>query len=404
MSYDKKSAAKLTLLFTLLYMASYITRTNYGAIISEMVLATGQSKSLLSMALTGSFVTYGAGQIICGILGDRIRPKRMLSIGLALTVAMNIILPFCTSPYLMLAVWSINGFAHSFMWPPMVRMMAALLNPEQYSRATVRVSWGSSFGTIFVYLSAPLIISLLSWRAVFWFSAAMGAIMLVIWHFYGVDVPTQKKELEVKEEQKDKQPLLPLFMVGVMAAIVLQGFLRDGVTTWMPSYIGETYELGSAVSILSGVVLPIFSIFCFSLSATVYRKLLKTPLLCAALFFGIGAASAGLLFLFTGKFAVVSVGASALLTGCMHGVNLMLISMIPAFFKDGGRVSTVSGLLNACTYIGSAASTYGTARLTEEFGWNVTLLLWIAAAVGGTVLCMICALPWKKRFSKQKTE
>ncbi|MBE6673147.1 MAG: MFS transporter, partial [Ruminococcaceae bacterium] len=59
---DKKAVNRLALLFTLMYMVSYITRINYGAVISEMVKDTGYSKSMLSMALTGSFITYGVGQ------------------------------------------------------------------------------------------------------------------------------------------------------------------------------------------------------------------------------------------------------------------------------------------------------------------------------------------------------
>ena len=44
-SVNKNSAAAVTLLFAVTYMISYITRINYGAIISEMGSATGFSKS-----------------------------------------------------------------------------------------------------------------------------------------------------------------------------------------------------------------------------------------------------------------------------------------------------------------------------------------------------------------------
>ena len=73
---NKKQVRKLALLLGSVYMISYITRINYGAIISEMVSDTGYSKSMLSMALTGSFITYGVGQIISGILGDKFSPKK----------------------------------------------------------------------------------------------------------------------------------------------------------------------------------------------------------------------------------------------------------------------------------------------------------------------------------------
>ena len=53
--------------------------------------------------------------------------------------------------------------------------------------------------------------------------------------------------------------MIPAGLFGVMIAIVMQGMLRDGVTTWMPSYISETYNLSNAIAILTGVVLPVFS-------------------------------------------------------------------------------------------------------------------------------------------------
>jgi OPA family glycerol-3-phosphate transporter-like MFS transporter len=399
---DKKKVRMLGVLFTLMYMISYITRINYGAIITEMVSDTGYTKALLSLAVTGSFITYGVGQIVSGVFGDRFSPKKLLSLGLGTSVLMNLLIPFCQSPYAMLAVWCVNGFAQAFMWPPLVRLMTTLFSEEDYKKVSVRVSLGSSVGTIIVYLVSPLLITLAGWRWVFFFSAICGVIMLIIWQIFGKD--TGKSSSKKTEERscaatgEKKGFLFVTLMAGIMLAIVLQGTLRDGVTTWMPSYISETYKLGSAVSILTGVVLPIFSILCFELTSFIYRKKLKNPMACAGLFFGIGLLSAVVLNFVSGSGPLLSVLFSALLTGSMHGVNLILICMIPAFFKGSGKVSTISGLLNSCTYVGSALSTYGIALLSEEYGWPLTLAVWAAIAGIGTVVCFLCALPFKKRF------
>ena len=166
---DRKEVRGIAVMFTLMYMISYITRINYGAIIAEMVVDTGYTKTLLSMALTGSFITYGVGQIVSGICGDYFSPKKLLSIGLGSSVLMNILIPFCPNPYTMLAVWCVNGFAQAFMWPPLVRLMTALLSDEDYKKVSVKVSLGSSVGTIVVYLVSPLLITLAGWRMVFFF-------------------------------------------------------------------------------------------------------------------------------------------------------------------------------------------------------------------------------------------
>lgn len=146
-------------------------------------------------------------------------------------------------------------------------------------------------------------------------------------------------------------------MIFIMVAIILQGMLRDGITTWMPSYIKDAYDLGDAVSILTGVVLPVFSIICIHLITKLYIKVFTNPIACASLFFGIGAVSSLGVYLLSGVSAVSSVVLLAILSGSMHGINLMLVCIVPAFFEKSGKVSTVSGIINSCTYIGSAVST-----------------------------------------------
>lgn len=399
---DKKQVNNLALLFAITYMISYITRINYGAVISEMVIQTGISKSLLSLSLTGSFITYGAGQIISGICGDRFSPKKLVSYGLLVTIIMNILIPICNSPYQMLIVWCINGFAQAFLWPPLVQLMTTLLTEADYAKVAVKVSWGSSLGTIVVYLAAPLLISLFGWKSVFLFSAGFGLIMLLIWNKYSYEIKPQKK---VDRQENPKGSIKMFFsplMIGVMVAIILQGMLRDGVTTWMPSYITETYNMSNIISILTGVALPIFGIISFQLSSLLYRMKFTNPLMCSGVIFGVGALSALALYFLSGSSASLSVFFSALLTASMHGVNLILICMIPPFFKKYGNVSTASGILNSCTYIGSAISTYGIAVLSENHGWKFTLLIWLLIAIVGTIICLVCVKPWAKQFSNSK--
>lgn len=393
---DKKIIGRTTFLFMMLYMISYITRINYGAIISEMVFATGMTKSALSMALTGSFITYGAGQVISGICGDKLSPKKLVMYGLFLTAAMNILIPLCANPYQMLVVWCVNGFAQAFMWPPLVKIMVMCFHTEDYNRASVKVSWGSSFGTITVYFIGPLLIWLSGWKSVFFVCAATAIVMALIWNKVCIDTPV---EPVVKEKEKrTKFNLFTPTVIMIMITIILQGMLRDGVTTWMPSYISETYNLDNKVSILTGVIMPLFSILCFSLASKLYKNKFTNPVLCAGVIFGCGALAALALYFLSSTSAIVSVLLSALLTGCMHGVNLVLVCYVPPFFKKYGNISTVSGVINACTYIGSAISTYGIALISDTRGWSFTIFVWFIIALSGTLVSLATSRPWKKNY------
>jgi len=399
-SKESKKINMLIILFSMTYMVSYITRINYGAVISEMVLSTGMTKAMLSMALTGSFITYGTGQIISGICGDKFSPKRLICYGLIITVIMNILIPLCTNAYQMLFVWCVNGLAQAFMWPPLIKLMTALLSDEDYKRATLSASSASSVGTILIYLISPLLITVAGWKAVFIFSSVCGIIMIILWNLYCPDVKVNSTPANSERTKKGDGilSLISPLLIAVMFSIVLQGMLRDGVTTWMPSFIAETYNLSSAVSILTGVILPIFTIASLKITAVLYQKKFNNPTSCSCFVFLLGALSALALYFTIGKNALVSVLFSGLLVASMHGVNYVMICLVPQFFKNQGNVSTVSGLLNSCTYIGSAISTYGFADISERNGWSVTLLVWLMIAAMGAVVCFLMIKPWKKKF------
>ncbi len=395
----KREVNKLAVLFTLAYMVSYITRINFGAVISEIEIATQMPKSLLSIVLTGSFVSYGLGQIVSGICGDIFSPKKLISCGFVITIVMNLLIPLYQNHVYMLIVWSLNGFAQAFMWPPMVKMMTELLTPDDYKKTTAKVSWGSALGTIFIYLLSPFLISVFGWKSVFVFSAVCGIVMLIFWNKYSLNISVLPANGDdIQQGEKQNAHFFSPLIIGVMAAIFLQGMLRDGVTTWMPSYIAETYHISNAVSILSGVLLPIFGVICLQAAARLYRTKFENPLACAGVCFGVGMIAAFLLLIVTGKNAALSVFSAAVLTGSMHAVNLMLISMLPPFFQKFGRVSTASGILNSCTYAGSAASTYIIAYFAEKYGWLMNAQIWLLVAFSGTVLCFCCVRGWRRKY------
>lgn len=403
MSDNKKSVSQLTLLCTVVYFVSYITRINYSAVIIEMVSAEGITKTAASMALTGSAVTYGVGQVASGFLGDRLKPQWLIFTGLVISSLMNMLVPVFARPYAMLVFWCINGFAQAFMWPPMVKIMSALFAPDQYKKACVRVSWGSSAGTIAVYLIAPFIISISGWKAVFYVCSAASLLFSVVWiKSYGVirakfsSVSSADTTTAKSNSYAGFDGGMYLNMGVIMLAIVAQGYLRDGVTTWMPSYISETYNLGNTISILTGVALPVFSILCFKLSETLNRRYIKNEVACGGAIFAVSAVAAVALVLIGNISPGISVILSTVITGCMHGVNLMLICMLPPYFAKYGNVALVSGVLNSCTYVGSALSSCGMAALAQSFGWTSVILSWGLVAIFGTAVCFVCAKGWQR--------
>ncbi len=412
---DKRSVNTLAFICALVYFTSYVTRINYGAVVSEIVRAEGIGKEAASLAVTGLFITYGAGQLISGFLGDRISPKYLMCAGMITASLMNFLLPLNPDPYYMLAVWCVNGLGQALMWPPIVKLMTGYMSDDDYERSSVKVSWGSSFGTVAVYLASPFFISVWGWKSLFLFCALLGVFGAAV-AYAGItsferrfgkipensvkNTKTEKKQNDAHADNKPAEGFGSFFAVlcAIFAAIVLQGSLRDGVTTWMPSYIGETFSLGTSVSILTGVILPVFSIVSFSLTRALYGKFVHNELLLSGMFFAAAAAASGILSLFSGASPVLSVLCSTLVVGCMHGTNLLLICFVPGKFKSSGNISLVSGALNFATYVGSALSSYGFAALSDAVGWKGTIFAWCAVSVFGTVICLCTAPFWKRKI------
>ncbi|MDD7121303.1 MAG: MFS transporter [Clostridiales bacterium] len=401
----RAEARRLTLLCAAVYFCSYLTRLDYGAVMVEMVRAEGFSRVDASAALTGLFITYGFGQLISGYLGDRVKPQLLIFFGLIACGLMNLLIPFCPSPAWMTVVWSVNGLAQAMMWPPLVRIMSQHMTESEYKVATVHVSWGSSLGTIVIYLMIPLLLKVSSWRGVFYCAAAVGMGMAAFWMArYGRverTLPLQEQAAPADEPGDagksggGLRALMPLLAI-MMGVIICQGTLRDGITTWMPTYLADTYHMESGKSILTGVLLPLFGMVCYQIVLWMNRKLVKNELQCAAIIFGVGLVSLLALRLLHAHSFALSVLILAFAVASMHGVNLIMTCMTPKYLAGSGKISMISGLLNACTYIGSALSMYGVALIADRFGWTVTESLWCAVALLGTLCAAACVPKWGK--------
>lgn len=393
---------KLAWILTLIYFSSYVTRINLAAVISEVVTATGFSRTELAVALTCLSITYGVGQIVNGMLGDRVQPQNLILTGLITATVINFLFPLlASSPLLMAILWGVNGFAQAMMWPPIVKILVANMDDAMYSYAVVRVSWGSSIGTIVVYLLAPLLIGVTGWQGVFIASALIGAVVTVLWCFIkgGIQVPEQKPDSGKPTKARiPHQALFPMAFIAL--AIIFQGMLRDGVTSWMPSYLSEIFHLGNRTSIFCTVSLALFGMVSYTVATALYKRFFSNEVACGGVIFAFSIASALLLFIFFDAGAVLSILLMAVLTACMHGINLMLITHVPKRFKKYGNISTISGMMNACTYIGSAIFTYAVALLSEKIGWRYTVSVWALIALLGTVCCLIAAKPWRKFYQE----
>ena len=395
----------LAWLLTLIYFTSYMTRKNFATVLQQVIDETGKSKDTLSIILVSMTIAYGVGQIINGRLGDKIKPTNLIFCGLIMATSINLLFPFISnSVFVMAILWGLNGFAQSMMWPPIVKILVTNCDDDMYSYSVVRVSWGSSFATIALYLLAPIIISVSgTWKALCFVSATIGLFMCISWFSFKrkIKTATYDEISNGKTGGNFRIPRKAIFpIIFIILGIIFQGMLRDGIATWMPTYLVEIHEMSNEKSIFSAVFPAIFSIITFSISNWLYKTFFTNEVVCGAVIFGVATLSAGTIFLFHGTSYVLAIVCFTLITGCMHGINLMLITHVPKRFKKYGNISTFVGIVNACTYIGEAIFLYGIAVIADAFDWKTSIGVCFLIAALGTVCCFVAAKPWKK-FSDQ---
>ena len=153
--------------------------------------------------------------------------------------------------------------------------------------------------------------------------------------------------------------------------------LKDGVTQWVPTYICDSYDVSASFSVIMTMILPVINLSGAYLARFVQKRRPDREMENSAIFFAVATIALAGLLLLNGVNAILSILLFAVITSSMLAVNTLYISMIPMHFESLGRVSTVSGFLNAMAYIGSAVSTFTIGVMVEKNGWNMTILGWI---------------------------
>lgn len=389
------------------YFSTYIGRLNYSASLTGIILSEGFSKGQAGMIGTAFFFAYGAGQFVSGFLGDRLAPKKMVFTGLMVSGLCNLAMAGAKGSGLMTAVWCVNGLFQAFIWSPMIRLMYEYYKTETRMKACVSLNSSVPLGTMAAYGLTALVIWLSGWRTMFVLAGAalIGTSMFWITGMKRVEryaaesgkmaeMPSGETGGSAKAAVNWKSLLIQSGFLFLMMALFVQGALKDGVTTWVPTYISETYGLSAILAITSTMVIPVFNLLGVYLASFANLHWFRNEVRTAGVFFVVSAAAILVLRLASGRSMAVSFLMLALATTAMMAVNTMLIAVLPSYFGVIGRASSVSGLLNSSVYAGGAVSTYGIGALSVALGWNATIVIWFLMAAVSAVICFLTVRKW----------
>lgn len=410
---NQKMLRKLFWISWIAYFISYIGRLNYAASMIEIGQSEGYTTIQLGAVVTALFITYGIGQLISGIIGDYCSPRILVGMGLIGCSLCNALMFVSNSYWQLIIIWGLNGFALSLIWPPMVKLFSKHMSKDYLHKSCFNIQTSVALGTFATYVLCSSLLIVWNWRTIFIVTAlflmgAAGAWNKVIREIeiYAdqngevEEVPDIREEKKEIEKINEKASFLKLSVKSglmiILIAVLIMGFLKDGIMTWVPQYITDTFGANSYFSIFLTAFLPLVNLSGIYIIKYINSKNNGDDLKTTALFYGVSTVSLLLLVLVGRNSMYLSVFFFAVVTSCMLGINTILVSILPTYFIKYNRTSFVAGLTNCVTYLGSALCGYGLGALVEGFGWNVTSIVLVGICILGIVAAILARPLWQK--------
>ena len=116
MEKSKKYAWLVLLSFGFTYLFFYNGRQNINLVMTQMAQDLNSSTAIMGRVSSALFWCYAFGQLINGRLGAFLGYKRLMTIGVICSAALNIVISFQHSIGMITVLWGLNGFFQSMVW------------------------------------------------------------------------------------------------------------------------------------------------------------------------------------------------------------------------------------------------------------------------------------------------
>ncbi len=391
LSQAAKHAILIGSLCSVSYFAVYNARNILSAVTPQMV-AGGYTEEYIGSVSSLYFIFYAVGQLINGAIGDRIKAKWMIAVGLLSAGISNLVFSqVAANPTAAMIAYAMTGFCLSMIYGPMTKVVAENTEPLHATRCSLGYTFASFIGSP----SAGLLASLLIWQSVFAVSSGFLITMAVVcFTFFTL---FERRGIvrygQYKREKKSGGSVKLLLRRGIlkfMLIAIITGIVRTSVVFWMPTYINQYLGFSEKQAALIFTVATFIISFTAFVSIFVYERLGhnmdKTILLmfsCSTLFFT-------LLFLI--RHPVINVGIFVLAVMASNASATMMFARYCPSLRDTGMVSSVVGFLDFLSYMAASAANLVFANAVHDIGWGNLILIWIALVATGVVV----GLPYGK--------
>jgi OPA family glycerol-3-phosphate transporter-like MFS transporter len=388
------------------YFTAYLGRYNYNACIIEIIAEYSITRTEAGMVSSFFFFPYMIGQAVHAALTRRVNSIVFISAVLVLAGGINFFMPFAGPLMGMRILWCLNGVVQSALWPNVVNILTTMLPGKRIAGGMVLMHTTGAAGSAGAFLVSAACLKWFTWRAAFFVPAIILLIFGIIWSF-GMTVIRRKlaedqplsegKQNSGSERAKRAGPgiFMSLMAGGLLFAVIAaigNGFLRDGITVWLPVYMHDTFNVESALAVFVSIIIPIAQIGGAFLAKKIYA-VCRGPFFTAMIFYGIALISVLTMVLGGRNNIILTSFCFAVCSTMMTSVNTALVSFFPLIFRSRGLTAFVSGHVNAFVYIGSIAAASGFGMAADISGWDAVLLIMGGASA---ISASVCLAGWRQ--------
>lgn len=389
-----KNAVMLGSLCFISYLAVYVARNILGAVSPQMEESGVFNKEFIGSLSSVYFIAYACGQLINGLIGDRVKAKYMMSFGLALAGVCNFMLPLVSgSSAAVYITYGATGFFLSMIYAPMTKVVAESVDLVYATRCSLGYTVASFLGSP----AAGVLAAALSWQWVFGVSSAllitMGVVCFVAFTLFekkGVVRYGQANRKNIAGAAGGVKVLLKRQIVKFTLVSVLTGIVRTTVVFWLTTYISEYLGFDSDTAALLYTVATLVISFSAFIAVFVFERLKRNMDLTILIMFVASAISFLLVFLC--KDPAINLVFMVLAILASNGASAMLWSRYCPSLADTGMVSSATGFLDFMSYMAAAVSSTIFANAVSDIGWSGLILVWLGLMVVGVAI----SLPFDK--------
>ncbi len=383
-----------------IYGAFYFCRTNISAAVPGMGKELALSKTQIGAILGGLKLAYGVGQFVNGQLAEQISARRLLTVGMLGSAALNVVFGWGAGFSFLLGVWAANGYCQALGWTPTLRVAANWVPAGRRGRAIGIIGTGYQAAGALTFLVAGWAAEWLGWRGALWAPAGLlaGSAVVMLLGLQESPEEGQRRPARKPAGVTLANLLVTLGNPALWLLALSLGLLnacRYGFVDWGLTHLKETQGIGVGKAALNYAILPLGGMagaYLAGWTTDRYFAGRRAPVITLLL-----VALAALTVLYERAARAGSlwtVGVLLLVGFVIFGPQVLLVGTAPADLARRGTAAAAAGFVNFAGYMGAYAGDLLTGRLVDLHGWRAAVLAWAGCAL----LAAASAAPlWRAR-------